>query len=120
MRLDAIDGEVKAKIAEVKTGRKSSACLGQCDAIERRIRQIRKERKGCLTRALSERDVEMTTQLRERARLLTIEEETAIDARRQQISVTEVGDYNLILGGLNEFQEVLKARKKIEACVSGE
>jgi hypothetical protein len=56
----------------------------------------------------------MTTQLRERARLLTIEEETATDARRHQISVTEVGDYNLILGGLNEFQEVLKARKTLE------
>ena len=45
---------------------------------------------------------------------MTIEEETATDARRHQISVTEVGDYNLILGELNEFQEVLKARKTLE------
>jgi len=52
--------------------------------------------------------------LRERARLLTIEEETAKDARRHQISMTEVGDYNLILGGLNEVQEVSKARKTLE------
>jgi hypothetical protein len=82
VRLDTIDSEVKAKIAQVKAAKKSSAYLGQCDAIERRIRQRRKERKGCLTQELSEHDVEVTTQLREQARLLTIKEETATDARR--------------------------------------
>ena len=76
LRLRSIDGEVTAKIIHVKTGKKSSAYLGQCDAIERRIRYIRKERK------VSERNVEVVTQLRERARLLTIEDETAKDARR--------------------------------------
>jgi len=38
LRLRSIDGEVTAKIVHVKTAKKSSAYLGQCDAIERRIR----------------------------------------------------------------------------------
>ena len=109
LRLHSINGEVNAKIVHVKTAKKSSACLGQYDAIERRIRQLHKESKYCLTRTLSEGNVEV-----ERARLLTLKEDTAKDARRHQISVTEVGDYNLILGGLNEFQELLKARKTLE------
>ena len=36
------------------------------------------------------------------------------DTNREQTAVTEIGEYNLILGGLNEFQEVLKTRKYLE------
>jgi len=114
LRMNTIDDEGKAKIVEVKTAKKSSAYLGPCDAIDKQIRKLRKGRKECLTRALSERNVELSSQLREQARLLAIEEERATDAKKEQMSVTEVGDYNLIIGGLNEFQEVLNSRKTLQ------
>ena len=58
---------------------------------------------GDLTRALSEVSVEVISQLKERARLLGLEEDSAKYANRVQTAETEIGDYNLILGGLSEF-----------------
>ena len=43
-----------------------------------------------------------------------MEETLARDALCEQTSLTEVGDYNLLLTGLKEFEEVLKARKSVE------
>ena len=80
----------------------------------KRIRQIRKEKKEYLTRALDEVSVELISQLKERARLLGLGEDSAKDANRVQTAETEIGDYNLILGGLSEFQEILKTTKILE------
>ena len=76
----SINAEVKSKIVDIQTTRKSSTCLGQSNAIVKRIRQIRKEKKECLTRALSEVSVEVISQLKERARILGLEEDSAKDA----------------------------------------
>ena len=67
-----------------------------------------------MTRALSEVSVEVISQLKERARILGLEEDSAKDANRVQTAETEIGDYNLILGGLSEFQEILKTTKSLE------
>ena len=67
-----------------------------------------------MTRALSEVNVEVGSQLEERARILAIEEEAAKYANRLQTAVTEIGEYNLILGGLSEFVEILKTRKGLD------
>ena len=68
----------------------------------------------CLTRALSEVSDEVKSQLKEGDRVLAIEEEVAKDANRLQSAGTEIGEYNLILGGLNEFVEILKTRKGLD------
>jgi len=64
LRMMSIDAEVKSKIVDIKTARKSSTCLGQSNAIVKRIRQIRKEKKDCLTRALSEVSAEVISQFK--------------------------------------------------------
>ena len=46
----------------------------------KRIRQIRKEKKEYLTRALNEVSVELISQLKERSRILGLEEDSAKDA----------------------------------------
>ena len=51
LRVMAIDADVKAKIAEVNMTKKSSASLVESRNIERRIRQIRKQKKDRETRA---------------------------------------------------------------------
>ena len=114
LKVLSIDAEVKAKIVDVKTARKSSACQGESNEISRQIRQIQKKRKECLARALSEVSVEVSSQLKERARILAIEEEAATDASRLKTAETEIGEYNLILGGLGEFVEILKTRKGLD------
>ena len=63
---------------------------------------------------LSEVSAEVISQLKERARIFGLEEDTAKDANRVQTAETEIGDYNLILGGLSEFQEILKTREYLE------
>jgi len=110
----SIDAEVKSKIVDIKSVRKSSACMGQSNAIAKRTRQIQKEKKECLTRALSEVSVEVSSQLTERARILALEEDTSKDANRVQTAETEISEYNLILGGLSEFVEILKPRKILD------
>ena len=45
LKVLSIDAVVKAKIIDIKTARKSSACQGESNEISRQIRQIRKKRK---------------------------------------------------------------------------
>ena len=56
----------------------------------------------------------LAAQFKDQTRLVGMEETLARDALREQTSLTEVGDYNLLLTGLKEFEEVLKARKSVE------
>ena len=110
----AIDADVKAKIAEIQLAKKSSPTLEPTRVIERNIRRIRKQKKHCMSRVQSETNVVLAAQFFDQATLLGMEETLARDALREQTSLTEVGDYNLLLAGLKEFQEVLKARKSVE------
>ena len=63
----------------------------------KQIMQTRKEKKECLTRALSEVSVEVASQLKEQAKILGVEEDTEKYANRVQSAVTEIGDCNLII-----------------------
>ena len=58
--------------------------------------------------------MEVISQLKERARILGLEEDSAKDANRVQTAETEIGDNNLILGGLSEFREILKTTKSLD------
>ena len=56
----------------------------------------------------------MAAQFKNRARQLGDDKTFARNALRAQTSLTEIEDYNLLLAGLKEFEEVLKAMKIVE------
>ena len=56
----------------------------------------------------------MAAQFKDSARQLGEDETLTRNALRAQTSLTEIGDYNLLLAGLKEFEEGLKARKSLD------
>ena len=114
LRVMAIDGEVKRRIVDVNGAKKSSVTSAESRSIATRIRQIRKQKKDCEVRAEREQIVELRSQFHEEAKQLGATEEAEKDALREQTALTEIGDYNLILQGLKEFQDVLKAKNALD------
>jgi len=61
-----------------------------------------------------EQIVGLRTRFHEEAKRLGVNEEAAKDALREQTALTEIGDYNLILQCLKEFQDDLKAKNALD------
>ena len=62
LRVMAIEGEVKTRIIQINAAKKSSVGLADSGIIASKIRQIRKQKKECETRAQTEQIAELKIQ----------------------------------------------------------
>ena len=68
LRVMAIEGEVKTRIIQINAAKKSSVGLADSRIIASKIRQIRKQKKVCETRAQTEQIAELGIQFRDQAK----------------------------------------------------
>jgi len=113
LRVMNIDLEVKVKITKVNTAKRLGACVEESKEIDKRIKQIRKRKKDCNTRVTRETIDELANKFRLEAKQLEKCEEVARDVLRQQTSMTNIGEYKIILEGLKDFQGILKSKNKL-------
>jgi hypothetical protein len=114
VRVSAIDDEVKEKIKEIKEAIRTSDALSVSNGLKRKIRRIRKQVKECEKKAESEVDERTRRWHKEDAEHHRVLESAAKDEFRHQAETTELGEYNLILAGLCDFESVLKAKNALD------
>ena len=114
VRVTSVDAEVKDKIREIKEAIKTSDALAASNEIKKKIRVLRKKIKECDKKADNEMDKGTSDQFREHADNYRVQEESAKEEFRFQAESTELGEYNLILAGLCEFEGVLKAKNALD------
>jgi len=94
----------------INAAKMSSVSLADSMIITSRIRQICKQKKECETRAQTEQIAKLRIKFSDQAKQLGVVEEAAIDALSENTALAEIGEYNLILQVLKEFQDVLNAK----------
>jgi len=114
VRVMTANAEVKEKIRGIKDAIKTSDALSASNEIKKKIRVIRKRIKECDTKAKNEMDERKSDQFRENAGRYRVPEESAKEEFRLQAESTELGEYNLILAGLCDFESVLKAKNALD------
>ena len=107
-RLDTIVDEVTTLIKQMELEVKTVDAMSVCNDTRKRITSIRNRLTRCEKKAVNEVDPTKKETLLVQAAKLRIEELEACNEMVTHAEETELGDYYQLIGGLKEFEEVLK------------
>ena len=107
-RLDTIVDEVTTLIKQMELEVKTVDAMSVCNDTRKRITSIRNRLTRCEKKAVNEVDPTKKETLLVQAAKLRIEELEACNEMVIHAEETELGDYYQLIGGLKEFEEVLK------------
>ena len=107
--------EVAALIKVLDMDVRSADAMAESNSSKKKVTSVRNRITRCEKRAMNEVDPEKKSKLISDLEKLMLEEIEACNEMVTHARDTELGDYFQILGGLKEFQEVLKGFDSAES-----